>query len=102
MEAYKIKANEDFFTYLLEILNDGGTWGWPNEKEFFIKKGNTFFGTLSGLKKVKDQLKQQQYRIIQLDKMFQNPLNIYIIYLTYIIINFYKNIIYKNSIDEIQ
>ena len=53
MEAYKIQANEDFFTYLLEILNDGGTWGWPNEKEFFIKKGNTFFGTASGLKKVK-------------------------------------------------
>jgi hypothetical protein len=53
MEAYKIQANEDFFTYLLEILNDGGTWGWPNEGEYFIKKGNTFFGTASGLSKVK-------------------------------------------------
>lgn len=44
MEAYKIKANEDFFTNIIRVLNEGGVWGWPDAAVMFTKHGDKLVG----------------------------------------------------------
>ena len=53
MEAYKIKANEEFFSHLLKIVKDKGIWGWPDQQETFTISGGKILGSPAGLEKVK-------------------------------------------------
>lgn len=52
MEAYQIKANEEFFDYLLKVIKDNGTWGWPDQQVFFTVRGGKFLGDPAALESV--------------------------------------------------
>ncbi len=61
MKAHEIKGNEEFFSHLIEILKEGGTWGWPAEGEYFILREGKYYGTTSGMKKVRKIISQEYY-----------------------------------------
>lgn len=67
MEAYQIKANEEFFTYLLKVVKNEGIWGWPDQQEVFTISGGKILGSPAGLEKV---------RKIVSEKYFQNNFDI--------------------------
>lgn len=38
MDKYKIEANEKFFENIIEMTNDNGVYGWPDQQELFAVK----------------------------------------------------------------
>jgi hypothetical protein len=67
MEAYQIKANEEFFSHLLKVVKDNGIWGWPDQHEVFTISGGKILGSPAGLEKV---------RMIVGEKFFKNNFDI--------------------------
>jgi len=62
MKQHEINGNEEFFTVMLDVLKDGGTWGWPSENEYFVLKEGKYYGTPAGLKKVKEIISPEYYK----------------------------------------
>lgn len=52
MEEYKLIANENFFDNVLHLLNEGGTWAWPDELEIFTKNGDKLLSNQNALDKI--------------------------------------------------
>ena len=61
MKAHEIKGNEEFFTAMLEVLRDGGKWGWPSEQLEFTLRAGKYYGTPAGLSKVKKIVSPEYY-----------------------------------------
>ncbi len=40
MEDFKKRANEGFFTNVINLLNEGGFWGWKAKPHLVFKKRN--------------------------------------------------------------
>ena len=40
MEDFKIKANEEFFTNVLNLLVEGGSYGFPKTMQTYKKENN--------------------------------------------------------------
>ncbi len=53
MEAYKIKANEDFCDHLLRVIKDKGVWGWPDQQVQFVIRGGKILGEAAALEKAR-------------------------------------------------
>ncbi len=53
MEAYKIKANEDFCDHLLRVIKNNGTWGWPDQQVVFVIRGGKILGEAAALEKAR-------------------------------------------------
>lgn len=53
MEQYQIEANEQFFQNVIRTLNQGGVWGWPEEMEIFMKRGDKLVANPGALQKVR-------------------------------------------------
>ena len=51
MEAYQIKANEEFCDHLLRVIKDNGKWGWPDQQVIFTVRGGKFLGDPAALEK---------------------------------------------------
>jgi hypothetical protein len=49
MEPCKIEANEAFFTSLITLLTEGGTYGWPATGETFTLINGKLCGSVRGL-----------------------------------------------------
>lgn len=61
MEQYKLDANEKFFDRVITMLNEGGTWAWPDELEIFTKQGDKLLSNQGALDKVKDIVRQSYF-----------------------------------------
>ena len=47
-------ANDRYFDWMAQTIEDGGCWGWPDEMEFYtIKDGNFYAHTWRGYKALK-------------------------------------------------
>lgn len=53
LPEYQIKANEEFFSRMLNYLNEGGVWGWISEQEVFHKIDGKFVGSPAAFNKVR-------------------------------------------------
>ncbi len=53
MEAYQIKANEEFCDHLLQVIKENGKWGWPDQQVIFTVCGGKFLGEPAALEKAK-------------------------------------------------
>jgi hypothetical protein len=62
MEAHKIQANEEFFTYLLKVVKNEGIWGWPDQQETFTISGGKILGSPRGLEKVKEIVSEKYFK----------------------------------------
>ena len=49
MENYKIKANEEFFENINNLLKDGGTYIFPAAEQIYTKENNTYKTSQEGL-----------------------------------------------------
>lgn len=62
MEAYKIKANEEFFDKMRSMLKEGGSWIFPAAGEIFIKRSGKLLGTAAGLKEVEGIVSDEYFK----------------------------------------
>jgi hypothetical protein len=62
MEAYKIKANEDFCDHLLRVIKDNGKWGWPDEQVVFVIRGGKILGDAAALEKAKTIVSPEYFK----------------------------------------
>jgi hypothetical protein len=46
--------NEKYFTRVIALMNEGGTYNWPDAKESYIIKNGKFIGSKSGIRKMKE------------------------------------------------
>lgn len=53
LPEYQIKANEEFFSKMIQYLNDGGVWGWISEQETFTKVDGKLVGSAVAYNKVR-------------------------------------------------
>ena len=67
MEAYQLKANEEFCDHLLTVIKENGKWGWPDQQVIFTVRGGKFYGDAAALAKV---------RCIVSEKYFKNNFEI--------------------------
>lgn len=49
MEDYKVKANEEFFEKVNDLLKDGGTYIFPAAEQTYTKKAGIYETTQEGL-----------------------------------------------------
>lgn len=54
MDNFKKEVNGKWFNQLLNSLNDGGVWIYPDIMEGFTKKGDKLVGSKRGVKAVKE------------------------------------------------
>lgn len=54
MEDFKIKANEEFFTNVLNLLVEGGSYGFPKTMQTYKKENNKLVGNATALSHIKD------------------------------------------------
>ena len=62
MEAYKIKANEEFCDHLLKVVKNHGTWGWPDQQAVFIVRGGKFYAAAKDLDKVQQIVSPEYFK----------------------------------------
>ena len=62
MEAYKIKANEDFCDHLLRVIKDNGKWGWPDQQVIFVIRGGKILGDTEALEKAKTIVSPEYFK----------------------------------------
>jgi hypothetical protein len=62
MEAYKIKANEEFCDHLLRVIKDNGTWGWPDQMVTFTIRGGKFLGDPAALAKARSIVSEKYFQ----------------------------------------
>jgi hypothetical protein len=53
MENHKLRANEEFFIKTIEILREGGKYGWPATGHTFTKRCGKLLGSEAALAEVK-------------------------------------------------
>jgi hypothetical protein len=63
MEDYKIKANEQFFSNILNVLTEGGKYMFPKAMQIYTKENNKLVGSTESMVHIKD---------IVSDKFFNN------------------------------
>lgn len=49
MEAYKIKANEEFFKNMHNLLKNGGVYIFPDAKQVYIKENDVYKTSQDGM-----------------------------------------------------
>lgn len=62
MEAYKIKANEEFCDHLLRVVKENGTWGWPDQQAVFVVRSGKFHAAPEDLKKVQQIVSPEYFK----------------------------------------
>ena len=62
MEAYKIKANEEFFNNLIFVLREGGEWRWPDARLIFTKTGGKLTGDPGALQEVRKIVSEKYFK----------------------------------------
>lgn len=55
----QIEANEAFFTSLIKLIHDGGTYGWPAIQEIFKVRNGKRCGSERGLAQAKAIVSEQ-------------------------------------------
>lgn len=61
MEDYKIKANEDFFLKIIDFLNEGGVYFFPDAKKSYTKEGDVLVGEEDALARIKPIVSEEFY-----------------------------------------
>jgi len=61
MEDFKIKENEKFFTNVLNILVEGGSYGFPKTMQTYTKENNKLVGNAIALSHIKDIVSDKFY-----------------------------------------
>lgn len=62
MEAYQIKANEEFCDHLLRVIKDNGNWGWPDQQVIFTVRSGKFLGTPAALEKARGIVSEKYFK----------------------------------------
>lgn len=62
MEAYQIKANEEFFNNVLGVLREGGKWIYPAAGKVFTKSGGKLTGDPAALDNVKEIVSEEYFK----------------------------------------
>lgn len=63
MEAYKIKANEEFCDHMLRIIKNGGYWQWKNDKKAtYIVRDGKFYGDSVALSMVQQIVSPEYFK----------------------------------------
>lgn len=53
MEDYKKEQNSKFFSRIIEMTNDGGTYVWPSEARMYTIKNNQIVGDQESIDAIK-------------------------------------------------
>lgn len=53
MEDYKKEQNSRFFSRIIEMTNDGGTYVWPSEARMYTIKNNQIVGDQESIDAIK-------------------------------------------------
>jgi hypothetical protein len=61
MEDYKIKANEQFFSNILNVLTEGGKYMFPKAMQIYTKENNKLVGNAIALSHIKDIVSDKFY-----------------------------------------
>jgi|LakMenE01Jun11ns_1017448.scaffolds.fasta_scaffold8530971_1 hypothetical protein len=61
MEDYKIKANEQFFSNILNVLTEGGKYMFPKAMQTYTKENNKLVGNVIALSHIKDIVSDKFY-----------------------------------------
>jgi hypothetical protein len=61
MEDFKIKENEKFFTNVLNMLVEGGSYGFPKAMQTYTKENNKLVGNTIALSHIKDIVSDKFY-----------------------------------------
>ena len=73
MEDYKKEQNSKFFSRIIEMTQDGGTYVWPSEARIYTIKNNEIVGDEDSIQAIKEITPQSFHSKLKVEGKSNGP-----------------------------